>query len=109
MGDLPEVRAGHLLVRRLPGLIMKTPRIIELVLSAAFLIVFAMTLHSNWKLRQALADANAALHSKSDGPKAFGPGDRLPLVEARNAAGLLVPVARTDRESLLVVIDPACG
>ncbi|HEX6097413.1 MAG TPA: hypothetical protein VF432_13880 [Thermoanaerobaculia bacterium] len=79
---------------------MKTSRTLELVLTAGLVIVLAMTLYSNWRLRRMLADTNAALHEKNSGPRALAPGDRLPPV-----AGLEVPA----RESWLVVIDPACG
>lgn len=88
---------------------MKNSRIPELVLSAAFLIVFAMTLHSNWQLRRELADTNAALQSKGSGPKAFVPGDTLPQFPSKSTTGSGGPVLPLDRESLLVVIDPSCG
>lgn len=79
---------------------MKPSRLLELVLTAALVIVLGMTLYSNWRMRQILAETTAALHAKQTGPKAFAPGDRLPPVEGLAVSG---------RESLLVVIDPACG
>jgi len=90
---------------------IKPQRAIEVVLSAAFLVVFAVTLHSNWKLRRSVADMTAALHAKSS-LVALRPGDPIPPFDATNPAGQVVQLPRSApanaRESYLVVIDPAC-